>query len=116
MFTGYLVVAAILAFALLLSGRGKLVKDERIVASLTGAGVPLGWYPYLAAAELAGALGLLAGMVFAPLGIAAAAAILSYFVGAVIAHLRVGDFKGLTPAVSLLVLAVAALFLRIASA
>lgn len=116
MFTGYLVVAAILAFALLLSGRGKLVKDKAIVTSLTGAGVPLSWYPYLAATEFAGALGLLVGMAFAPLGIAAAAGVGAYFVGAVIAHLRVGDFKGLPPAASLLVFAVAALFLRIASA
>jgi hypothetical protein len=115
MFVAYIVVAVLLAAVLAMSGRGKLVKDERIVKGLTGAGVPLSWFPLLAAAELAGALGLLVGIFFAPLGIAAAIGIIAYFVGAVITHVRVSDFKGLpTPAV-ILVVSVVTLIFRLAS-
>ena len=58
-----------------------------------------------------GAVGLLAGIAFAPLGIAAAGVAL-YFVGALIAHLRVKDMTLAGPLI-FLALTVAALFLRI---
>jgi hypothetical protein len=115
MFIAYVVVSILLAAGLIGSARGKLVRDERIATGITGLGVPLAWFPFLAACEIAGGLGLLAGLVFAPLGIAAAAGVILYFVGALIAHLRAGD-KGLVTPLVLLVVAVAALLLRVASA
>jgi len=113
MFVGYIVVAALLAAILLLSGRGKLTRDERITTSLRQAGVPLSWFPPLAACEIAGAVGLLVGIWLAPIGVAAAIGIVLYFVGAVIAHLRAGDTKGLGGPLPPLGFAVAALVLRI---
>jgi uncharacterized membrane protein YphA (DoxX/SURF4 family) len=113
MFIAYVVVAVLLAFVLLVSGRGKLVKDEKIVASLTGAGVPLTWFPRLAALEIAGAVGLLVGIAYRPLGIAAAVGVVLYFAGAVVAHLRVKDVKGLPVPAVLLLVAVAALVLGV---
>ncbi len=113
MFTGYIVVAALLAAVLLLSGRGKLTRDEKVTASLQRAGVPLNWFPPLAACEIAGAVGLVAGIWIAPLGIAAAIGVVLYFLGAVIAHLRAGDAKGVSAPAPLLLLAVAALILRV---
>ena len=50
-----------------------------------------------------------------PLGVAAAAGLVVYFVGAVVGHLRVGDTKGLTMPLLPLVLSVAVLALRIAT-
>jgi hypothetical protein len=88
-----------------------LVGDERVVTGLTGVGVPRGWFPWLAGCEFAGAVGLLAGLVYRPLGIAAAIGVVLYFIGAVITHLRAGDVKGLTLPAGLLVVAVAALSL-----
>lgn len=115
MFIAYLIVAIALALALAMSGRGKLVKDERLTASLGKVGVPESGYPWLAAAELAGAVGLIVGIFWAPLGIAAAIGVILYFVGAVGAHLRVKDFAGVVAPVPLLVLGAAALVLRLAA-
>jgi hypothetical protein len=116
MFIAYIVVAVLLAAVASLSGRAKLTKDERVVKSITGVGVPLNRFPLLAAAEFAGAVGLLVGIAIAPIGIAAAIGLILYFLGAVLAHLRVRDFKGIPGPLPLLALAVAALILRILSA
>jgi hypothetical protein len=70
--------------------------------------------------KIAGALGLLAGIVYRPLGIAAAIGVVLYFLGAVITHVRGGDKSGgdkkgsRTPAVIMLV-AVAPLVLGFAT-
>ncbi|MFC6022467.1 DoxX family protein [Plantactinospora solaniradicis] len=113
MFTGYIIVAAFLAFGLVGSAHGKLTRSERVTPGLQKAGVPLSWFPPLAACEIAGALGLLAGIWIAPLGIAAAIGVILYFVGAVIAHVRAGDLKGLNAPLVILAVAIAALVLRI---
>ncbi|MFF3860025.1 DoxX family protein [Streptomyces sp. NPDC002209] len=115
MFIGYAVAVVLFAALLVFSGRGVLVKDETVVASLTTVGVPPSWFVPLAAVKFAGALGLLAGLVYRPLGIAAAAGVLLFFAGAVVSHLRVRDMKGAPAPAALMVLAVAPLTLGIAS-
>jgi hypothetical protein len=112
MFIAYAVVGPLLALALLGSAYAKLSRNKKIVDGLTGIGVPLGMFPFLASCEIAGALGLLIGLWYAPLGIAAAIGVVVYFIGAVGTHLRKNDFKGLPNALVMLVLAVAALTLR----
>ncbi|MFD4240661.1 DoxX family protein [Streptomyces sp. NPDC058525] len=72
--------------------------------------MPDSWLPRLATLKAAGAIGLVAGLWFTPLGIAAAGATL-YFIGAVISHLRVKDYE-LAPAAVLAAAAAAALVLR----
>jgi hypothetical protein len=111
-FISFAVVAVLLAVVLLSSARAKLTRDKRVVDSLTGAGVPLGMFPFLASCEIAGAAGLLVGLWYAPLGIAAAIGVVLYFVGAVGAHLRRRDFKGVPIALVILIVAIAALSLR----
>ncbi|GAB2712838.1 DoxX family protein [Nocardia thraciensis] len=54
--------------------------------------VPQSWMLALGTLMGAGALGLVAGFAVPGLGIAAATGLVLYFIGAVIAHLRVGDF------------------------
>ena len=76
-------------------------------------GVPLKYFPLLAAFEFAGALGLVVGIWWPPIGIAAGIGLVLYFVGAVVSHLRVGDIKGIGSAAFMLVLAAGALTLRI---
>ncbi|HEX9504644.1 MAG TPA: DoxX family protein [Acidimicrobiia bacterium] len=117
MFIAYVVVAALLAAALVLSASFKLRHEERAVHNIHEVvGVPLSWFPPRAACEIAGALGLLIGIAWAPIGIAAAAAVVFYMLGAIIGHLRVGDAASIgNPAVPLL-LAIAALVTRILSA
>lgn len=114
MFIACTIVSVVLALMLAGSAYAKLTRDDRIVTGITGLGVPLSWFPFLAACELAGAVGLLVGLVFAPLGIAAAIGVILYFVGALIAHLRAGD-RAIVPPSLLLALAIAALILRIST-
>ena len=54
-------------------------------------GLPRSWVPMLGALLAAGSLGLLAGFAVPLLGTLAAAGLVLYFVGALIAHLRVGS-------------------------
>jgi hypothetical protein len=110
-FVAAAIVSALLALAAIGSGFGKLTKQPKVVESLTGIGVPMTWFPRLAAAEIAGGVGLLAGLKLAPLGIAAAIGLVAYFVGAVASHVRAKD-KNIAPPAALGALAVAALVLR----
>jgi len=96
------------------SGIGKIRRDPRIVRVIHEViGVPLRYFPLLAACEFAGALGLVLGIWWPPLGVAAGIGLVLYFVGAVGSHLRVGDVKGIGPAAFMLAAAVAALVMRV---
>ena len=53
------------------------------------------------------------GIWWATLGIAAGIGLVTYFLGAVVSHLRVGDVRGIGAAVFMLALAAGALTLRI---
>lgn len=117
MFIALAIVTALLALVALNSAVMKLRKNEQVVDVIHGTvGVPLRYLPVLAALEIAGALGIVAGLWVEPLGIAAAAGLTAYFVGAVIGHLRAGDTKGLAMPLVPLVLSVAVLVLRIVTA
>jgi hypothetical protein len=115
MFIAYAVVAVLLAVALVASARAKLVRNEKLTTGMAELGVRGRMLDFLAACEIAGAVGLVAGLFFAPLGIAAAVGVVLYFIGAVIAHLRVGD-KAFTNALVIFLVAAVTLWLRTASA
>jgi uncharacterized membrane protein len=105
----YAVVAALLSVMLVTSAMGKFQKQERVVDMIvTKLAVPASWLPLLGIAEVVGALGLLGGIAWRPLGIAAGVGVVLYFVGAVIAHLRANDAAWQVPAVLGAVGAVAA--------
>jgi DoxX-like family len=114
MHIAYLVVVIVFAFMVTFSGIGKIRRDPHQVQVVHDTvGVPLKFLPLLAACEFAGALGLLAGIAWPSLGAAGGIGLVLYFLGAVVSHLRVGDFKGIGPAAFMLVIAVGALALRI---
>ncbi|MFE3455133.1 DoxX family protein [Nonomuraea sp. NPDC059194] len=56
-------------------------------------GVPQSWWPWLAAAKAAGAVGLLVGLAVPAIGIAAGVGLILYFAGAVITVLRARSYK-----------------------
>lgn len=67
------------------------------------------WIPYLAALKMAGAVGLLLGMVAAPwLGLAAATGLVAFFVGAAGVHVRTKVFHNIAFPATFLTLAVGA--------
>jgi uncharacterized membrane protein YphA (DoxX/SURF4 family) len=113
-FTALLILTVLLAAICLNSAAMKLRKNEAVLASIHGTvGVPLRHLPVLAGLEVAGAAGILIGLWFEPLGIAAAIGLVAYFVGAVIGHLHVRDTKGVAAPVLPLVLSVAVLVLHL---
>lgn len=113
MLVAYIIVIAVLGVLLLISAAGKLRRDKKQIATLDNVGVPPRLVPLLAAAEIAGAIGLVAGIAWIPLGIAASIGSIVYFVGAIVAHLRIGDTKGTGPAAPLLALGIASLALAL---
>ena len=114
MHIAYQVVTLVSALLVTLSGIAKIRRDSRVVNVVHDiAGVPLSYFPLLAACEFAGALGLVGGIWWPLIGIAAGIGLVLYFVGAVASHLRVGDVKGCGPAAFMLGLAAGALTLRI---
>lgn len=116
MLIAYVSIAVIASLLLIVSGLGKLRHHRYIVRTVHDVvGVPLHWFPVLAACELAAATGLLAGIGWPALGAAAAAGMVLYFAGAIAGHTRVGDRKGSGPAVQMLVIAVVALMMRVLS-
>jgi len=60
-----------------------------VLANSAEVGVPRSWLPMLGTSKLAGAIGLVLGLVGLPaLGVAAAAGLVLFFVGAVLTHVR----------------------------
>ena len=109
----YLVTTVLVALMVAFSGLGKIRRDPHQVKVVhETVGVPLQYFPLLAACELAGALGLLAGMWWPALGFAAALGLVIYFAGAVVSHVRVGDVNGIGPAAFMLTLAAGAFAVR----
>ncbi len=75
-------------------------------------GIPRRWVPVLGALLTAGTAGLIAGFAVPVLGVLAAAGLVLYFIGAFVAHLRVGSRALIGPAV-FLVTEVAALVVNL---
>jgi hypothetical protein len=113
MFIATLVLGLVFAALLVVSAVGKFQGSASQAATLERVGARR-IAPVLAVLELAGAAGLVIGLAWWPLGIAAGVGLALYFIGAVGAHLRVGDRTIVAPAVLLLV-SLAAIALRLAS-
>lgn len=112
--TTYFALTLVFALMVAYSGLGKIRHHPlqvRVVHETVG--VPLKYFPLLAACEFAGATGLVVGIWWPEAGIAGGIGLVLYFVGAVVSHLRVGDFKGIGSAAFMLVLAAGALTFRV---
>jgi hypothetical protein len=105
------VLAILSAAVLLVSARGKLVHDDAQMAIMRRVGFPEQKVSLLATAEMAGAVGIVVGLWWWPVGIAAATGVVAYFLGAISAHLRKRDYD-ISAAVVLLTAAIAVLVLR----
>lgn len=66
-----------------------LIPARFVLANSAEVGVPRSWLPALGAVKLAGAAGLVVGLLgVRALGIAAATGLVLFFIGAVVTHLR----------------------------
>ena len=90
------IFAALLAFAAIGSAIAKLKKVPDVIASMEKVGVQPNQIPVLAFLEIAGGLGIIAGIWNKPLGVLASACLVLYFAGALFTHLsrkhKVADF------------------------
>jgi DoxX-like family len=110
------IVSVLLAALMAAAAIRKLTHRQDVVRSYLRAGVPEDRLDLLAAVLLAGATGLLIGLAWAPIGVAAAAATIVYFIGAVTSHIRARDAQHLPTPLAFEAMAVAALVLRAATA
>jgi hypothetical protein len=112
----YCVLAIVYSGMLIFSGVLKVQHDPQsleIIHKLIG--VPLELFPVLAACEFAGALGLLTGIRWAGIGIAAAVGLVIYFVGAIVSHVFAGDAGGIGSPGFMLAIAATLLLTRVKS-
>lgn len=93
MFVVTAVLSVLLAAVLLESARGKLAGDRAQLETLDRIGVPRSLVPSLAWFQGAGGVGLLAGLLWWPLGVLGALLAAGYFLGAVAAHLLRSDIR-----------------------
>ena len=114
MFTVYLIVTILAAAANIFSATCDFVRYEKVSIAMAKAGVPESWMTTVGILKAVGALGLLVGIRVPVIGIAAALGLILFFVGAIITHLRGRDYS-LGPAIVFLLLAMAALAVRLAS-
>ena len=116
MFVALLVLSCLLAAAFLVSASRKLAGGPAATGEAAHLGLRLRDYRLIGLAEAVAAAGLLIGLAWAWLGVAAAAGLVFLMAGAVIAHVRVGDAVGRWgPAAGLAALATATLLVRVAS-
>ena len=89
----YVVVTVITAIVTAAVGIADFIPAGFVLANSAKVHVPRSWLPMLGSLKLAGAIGLLVGVVGLPaIGIVAATGLVLFFIGAVIAHLRAGVF------------------------
>jgi hypothetical protein len=109
----FVTVSLLLATACLLPAASKLLGHPKMRQSAAHFGIRWNRYQLIGVAELAAAAGVLAGLWWHPLGVAAAAGMVLLLLGAVLTHRRAADSgKAIAPAV--VALAITAAYLAIA--
>jgi uncharacterized membrane protein YphA (DoxX/SURF4 family) len=111
MFIATCVLGAVLAALLVLSAYGKLSHNPEQTATIVKVGFPEHYIWLLASCELAGAAGIVLGLFWWPIGIAAGIGVVLYFALAVASHLR-RKFYDVQASGAILLLCLAVLALR----
>jgi hypothetical protein len=115
MVAAYLAVTVV---AVLANGYAAVVdflRTDQVVANAIKVGASPSWLFPLGTAKAAGAVGVLVGVGVPPIGIAAAAGLVLFFISAVGAHLRVRWYSTIPFPAAFLLLAAGALALRLAT-
>lgn len=86
-----LIMSIVLAALILGSGVPKVLQQPRMLASAEHLGYSAAAFRNIGLLEVAAAAGLIIGLFWAPLGIAAAVGLVALMIGAVLAHRRAGD-------------------------
>jgi DoxX-like protein len=112
----FIAISLLLAAACLLPAAGKLLGHSKMRQSAAHFGIAWPRYRLIGAAELAAAAGILAGLWWHPLGVAAAAGMILLLTGALITHRHAADnAKDMAPALLALVITIAYLAIALTS-
>jgi uncharacterized membrane protein YphA (DoxX/SURF4 family) len=112
----FVTISLLLAVACLLPAAGKLTGQPRMRKSAAHFGIPWSRYRLIGVAELAAAAGILIGLWWHPLGVAAAAGMAVLLVGAIVTHRKAADsVKEAVPALVALLLTLAYLAIALTS-
>lgn len=112
--TAYIVVTVTTAVLTAAVALPDYLPAKFVLANSAQVGLSPSWLPMLATLKLAGAIGLAGGLLGLPvIGIAAAAGLVLFFVGAVMAHVRAGVLYNVAAPGSYLLLSAASLVLAV---
>ena len=112
MFIAYIVVTLVTILANAWAAAADLARADFVLRTSSEMHVPQAWLPLLGALKAASAAGLLLGLLgVRSLGLAAAAGLVAFFVGAITAHVRSRVFHTIAFPSAYLALAVASLAL-----
>jgi len=112
----FVTISLLLAAVCMLPAAGKLLGHPKMRQSAAHFGIAWPRYRLIGAAELAAAAGILAGLWWHPLGVAAAAGMILLLTGALITHRHAADnAKDMAPALLALVITIAYLAIALTS-
>ena len=111
----FVTISLLLAAACLIPATAKLLSHPKMRHAAAHFGIPWPRYQLIGLAELAAAAGVLAGLWWHSIGLAAATGMALLLLGAVITHRRAADNgKEMTPALLALAITIAYLFIAVA--
>lgn len=93
MFAAYIIVTVLAAGANIYAATNDFIRPKWLLSNMSKVAVQESWLPIMGGLKAAGALGLLVGIRVPLIGTAAATGLTVFFIGALIAHLRVRDFS-----------------------
>jgi hypothetical protein len=112
----FITISLLLAAACLIPAAAKLASHPQMRHAAAHFGIPWPRYQLIGVAELAAAGGIMAGLWWHPLGLAATAGMIVLLLGAVITHRRAADgAKEMAPALLALAITIAYLAIALAS-
>jgi len=110
----FITVSLLLAAACLIPAAAKLLSHPKMRHAAAHFGIPWSRYQLIGLAELAAAVGVVIGLWWHPLGVAAAAGMALLLAGAVITHRRAADGgKEMAPALVAVALTIAYLVIAL---
>jgi hypothetical protein len=114
MFAAYITVTLLAAVANFYAATNDFTRPAWLLANMAKLRISKAWLPTLGILKAAGAVGLLLGIGIPLIGVAAAIGLTLFFIGAVITHIRAGDYSlgNGVPGIFLVVV-LAALVLRV---
>ena len=109
-----IIFGSLLSFAAIGSAISKLVKVQDVMTAMASVGVKPKQVPVLALLEIAGGLGVIAGIWKPVLGTLASVCLIGYFAGALVAHMKkkhkIADFAA---ALGIFIIAIITTFLQL---